>query len=357
MAIYSRSKTRKNSYYHYDSYNGRIQSGPINRKLVLPFQRVIYTSAGYTGCQTSASLMEIVRIRNDTRPYAQARDRFYHAARDQSQAALGITLLEFTKSLDMVTSRAKSLASSLNYLRKGDLYRSLRALAVDKRKSRKASISFQRSNKSLADLWLEINFGWVPLVQDIYESVKVLQSNQPVTRVSGTGKGTYEKRMVVSNLPNYEIWTKDTLGVKTLRVVGDVRVANPNLFLANKLGLTNPAAVLWDAIPFSFVVDWFLPVNKFLNSFDDSLGITVSGLCASTKIQTTGSESYWNYTGTKRYTASTLMEFYRDSTTLPFPSFKDRMKPLDGSLWRAATSVALVSQLLGGIKLAYYVKP
>lgn len=356
MAIYRRSKTRKNSRNYYDSYNGRIQSGPINRKLVLPFQRVVYTSAGYTDCQSSAALTGIAQIRTDTRPYAQARDRFFHAARDQSQASLGITLIEFTKSLDMVTSRARSLASSLNYLRKGDLYRSLRALAVDKRKSRKASISFQRSNKSLANLWLEMNFGWKPLIQDIYESVKVLQSNQPVTRISGTGKGTYEERVVVNNRPNYEVWTKDMLGVKTVRVVGDVRVTNPNLFLANKLGLTNPAAVLWDAIPFSFVVDWFLPVNKFLNSFDDSLGIATSGLCTSSKIQTMGSESYWNYTGTKRYTASTLMEFYRDPTTLPLPSFKDRMKPLDGSLWRAATSVALVSQLLGGIKLAYYVR-
>jgi len=35
---------------------------------------------------------------------------------------------------------------------------------------------------------------------------------------------------------------------------------------AAALGLNNPAAIVWEAIPYSFVVDWFFKVGKLLNS-------------------------------------------------------------------------------------------
>lgn len=41
------------------------------------------------------------------------------------------------------------------------------------------------------------------------------------------------------------------------------------------LGFTNPAAVLWEATPFSFVVDWFLPIGDYLKTLD---GSTLNGL-------------------------------------------------------------------------------
>lgn len=346
MAVHPRYKVRENSFQHYDSYDGRIQSGPINRRLVLPYQRVIYTSSGNGGCQGSAALSNIEHVRADRRPYAQARDRFFHAARDRSQAALGITFLEFNKSLDMLTSRAGSLFSSLNQLRRGNLYGALRALNVDKKKSRQTRLSPRATAGSLSNQWLEINFGWLPLIQDIYAAIEVLQSNQPISRVSGSGRGTYELERVLVDLPNYETWKINMLGTKSERVVGDVRVTNPNLFLANKLGLTNPAAIVWDTVPFSFVVDWFLPVNKFLNSFDDSLGLGIENVSHSVTIRTMGDERYSNWMGRSELTVSQATEFYRYDSNLPFPSFKDRLKPLDGSLWRAVTSVALVSQLL-----------
>lgn len=33
------------------------------------------------------------------------------------------------------------------------------------------------------------------------------------------------------------------------------------------LGINNPASIVWEAIPFSFVLDWFLPVGNFLSNF------------------------------------------------------------------------------------------
>jgi hypothetical protein len=43
---------------------------------------------------------------------------------------------------------------------------------------------------------------------------------------------------------------------------------------ASELGLTNPVEVLWELVPFSFVIDWALPIGSFISQFDASLGWT-----------------------------------------------------------------------------------
>jgi hypothetical protein len=53
-----------------------------------------------------------------------------------------------------------------------------------------------------------------------------------------------------------------------------------NLNSWGSFGLLNPAAVAWELLPFSFVVDWFLPVGRYLEGLDvpmrfDHLGGTI----------------------------------------------------------------------------------
>lgn len=38
--------------------------------------------------------------------------------------------------------------------------------------------------------------------------------------------------------------------------------------LASSLGLNNPAGIVWEAIPFSFVVDWIVPVGDFIENLN-----------------------------------------------------------------------------------------
>jgi hypothetical protein len=51
-------------------------------------------------------------------------------------------------------------------------------------------------------------------------------------------------------------------GFLTHRLQGLDSVVADSLALSAVLGLTNPLAVVWEAIPFSFVVDWFTKVSK-----------------------------------------------------------------------------------------------
>jgi hypothetical protein len=38
------------------------------------------------------------------------------------------------------------------------------------------------------------------------------------------------------------------------------------------LGVTNPLEIAWELVPFSFVVDWALPVGQYLSSLDAMFG-------------------------------------------------------------------------------------
>lgn len=80
------------------------------------------------------------------------------------------------------------------------------------------------------------------------------------------------------------------------------------LHIPAALGLTNPASVAWELVPFSFVVDWFAPVGDWLNALDATLGYSFLSGTRSTIRRRTGqyraSPAYthsWVSSGMRRY--------------------------------------------------------
>jgi hypothetical protein len=58
----------------------------------------------------------------------------------------------------------------------------------------------------------------------------------------------------------------------------DFQIENPLTNTLSSLGLTNPLNVAWELVPFSFVVDWFIPIGDFFNGLIPPQGISnVSG--------------------------------------------------------------------------------
>jgi hypothetical protein len=60
------------------------------------------------------------------------------------------------------------------------------------------------------------------------------------------------------------------------------KVTNPNLDLLQSLGLANPAEVIWELIPFSFLIDHVTGIGNFLSAFSDELGWDCHGIGVST---------------------------------------------------------------------------
>lgn len=141
-------------------------------------------------------------------------------------------------------------------------------------------------SKVAANKWLKLQFGWSNLYSDIKGLIeagpKVLTVDQ-LPRVTG--------RAVMFDYKDAEIYTRtDSLSTSfrgiskltgarnTINIVRvDYNVGNPNLYLSSMLGLVDPLEVLWDKVPYSFVIDWFLPVSTWISSCNASTGLHFLG--------------------------------------------------------------------------------
>lgn len=114
---------------------------------------------------------------------------------------------------------------------------------------------------------LATQYAWGPLLSDIFAAIdayETLRKEKPrsiTTRVSGQGP-LYEGN--VSSNPTYNVVWGQWQKTMSYRVI-----FSEQLGIYDSLGLTNPALVIWEKVPFSFVFDWFVPVGTWL----DCLGV------------------------------------------------------------------------------------
>jgi hypothetical protein len=191
-------------------------------------------------------------------------DRFLSEARES--ADLGLSLLEGRKSVETIVETASLFYKTWLDIKRLRFKRAFRRIGV--------TLSPKDRGQTAANLWLKYHYGWVPMVIDIGNAVSVLQSRFPGGKVRGsaTYKGRSSKTHTAGN--KYTGWEIFDERLTVLRVA-NVSVSNPNLYLANSLGFINPLSVIWELVPFSFVIDWFFPVGDFLRSYTDLLGLDI----------------------------------------------------------------------------------
>lgn len=276
----------------------------------------------------------------------KARTQFVGKVRDQNAASLAVTLAEWGQSQKMIVHRGSQIFGALRALKRGDLAGMQDALGMLEKKKGLRRNGGRRAARDASGLWLEHSFGWAPLINDIYTAVKVMASNPPAHKVVGRGSSVAEG--TEGSTQPYNWFVQYNYTARCL-VQADVYISNPNLALANQLGIVNPATVAWELVPFSFVVDWFIPVGKFLDSFSDLLGYrieypfsTLTRLVKSQAVQQQGP------------TTPILLDhgegFFLDRT-LGIPPFRLAAPPFKGfSAARGASAIALVIQQFLSIK-------
>jgi len=182
------------------------------------------------------------------------------AVKDQKVNGV-VMAAEAGKAMDMFHDNAKVIVRVLNDLRRGDVPGAMRHLGLKPRKIR----------GTVASRWLELRYGWMPLLQDLHGAVSELSRGGVVQqyRVMHT-RAVAENRVLrsqampgggkLSELGTYRIVAKVTVYLKQKNS------------LMTRVGVTNPAAVLWELVPYSFVIDWLIPIGDWLNSLDANIG-------------------------------------------------------------------------------------
>jgi hypothetical protein len=175
---------------------------------------------------------------------------------------LGVNIAEATKSYGTVVSNVRSIGSALYSLKHGRYSQALRTLGSNRRPPHGGGI--RRLNaKDLSGRWLETQYAFMPMVSQSYEAAKALEAvTKPrVLRFSAglsTKRRTYEGSDTLSNysFPQYCTYSS--------RLTAELY---EDMSLQRSLGLTNPVEIAWELVPYSFVVDWFLPIGSYISAW------------------------------------------------------------------------------------------
>lgn len=278
-----------------------------------------------------------------------AMSRFVELARGDT-ASLGETFGEVGQALDMIGNRSRQLWNAWSALVNGrfkEVYRSLNLDASGINRHPGADLR-ARSKQRAGDYggaWLEYWFGWSPLVNDMQVSLAIISGSKPLShdKVMGRAKTTDAYRLVTQPYGRDYVIESGTCVVR-VRVQARVTVSSQPRLLASQLGINNPPLTAWNLVPFSFLVDWFVNVSQFLDSWN-----WLDGLKLTDAFHTVSFE------GSDKYTYGTDVivdeKFFRvqraiGMPAMPLPTLRipKRLSPT-----RALTSVSLLAQSFASV--------
>jgi len=177
-----------------------------------------------------------------------------------------------------IAEAATAIAKSLAALKQGNFVKAANALGLHGRQVRRQdNRNYYNQQQSIAKGWLALQYGWKPLVNDIYGAAQTLAElniKSPVEKVvkqrtinhSDTASGRESNGFFT-----YQDSEQSTL---TIRYVCSFTLSNAPLKTLSELGITNPALIAWELLPWSFVIDWFLPIGDFVSACDATNGLT-----------------------------------------------------------------------------------
>jgi hypothetical protein len=209
--------------------------------------------------------------------------------------------------------------------------------------------------------WLEYQYGWNPLMNDVFGSIEALKArNSPSDWLITVKDSVMEKEKSEEFVPNTDFYTAKPFWRMKERSRGhfirlDYEPGNDFLSCLSSLGLTNPLYLAWELVPYSFVIDWFTPIGDWLSSLDAAQGFKFySGSITSREEEVTtldnvlclaGTRDGLNYTNSRYQASRRRFHVQREVlTSSPLPGFPGYKNPL--SLAHAANGLALLTQAL-----------
>lgn len=176
---------------------------------------------------------------------------------------------ELGKSVDMLADRTKQLAKALFAAKRGRFAQAAYILGVGG--NRKVSSTTKHRHRDdagfqdpqrISNGWLELQYGWKPLIEDVFRLAdQIAKSDEPkkkrITASHGIEPGT-------ASCTQNTNFTVSGGGKISKRIVAYIEEDRPSWPQA--LGLMDPELVAWEVLPFSFVIDWFLPIGSWLQA-------------------------------------------------------------------------------------------
>lgn len=198
---------------------------------------------------------------------------------------LAVALAEARKTSDLILSTANRIDRAYRAFRRGNL--------------REVASLLDITPKRLHKSWLSYKYGWMPLLMDVKGAAeffaqqhigrparfvvhgralreKTVDLSFPFTPYGGLPQATLQRSIQWKNAAHTKIWCELT---------------HPHYAELQQLGLTNPALVAWELVPYSFVFDWFYSVGSWLQGLTALQGVSVRRVMQTSYIDATWTQS------------------------------------------------------------------
>jgi hypothetical protein len=119
---------------------------------------------------------------------------------------------------------------------------------------------FHPSYNTLASNWLELQYGWLPLIGDLDSGARALAHfvEQPCVFTARAHRTLRGKKLPEGGVAS---WMSGSY-VTSRQIVAYLTEVNT----AKLSGLTDFESIAWELVPYSFVADWALPIGDFLSA-------------------------------------------------------------------------------------------
>lgn len=215
-----------------------------------------------------------------------------------SSINVAVAYAEREETVKTVTNTIKTVSRVLHNLHSGNFGGAAKALGIKppKRARRRFEKAYSESStandiaNAVTGGWLGLQYGWKPLLQDVHgmaeqlAKVNLRGENCNTVRCAVSSRASQTFRDVkTTKYPQYAPWlgtdeyTQSATQTQTIYQKIWYEVSSPLVHDLSSLGITNPALVAWELVPYSFVVDWFLPIGNWLGNLDATNGLSFKG--------------------------------------------------------------------------------
>jgi len=287
---------------------------------------------------------------------------------------LGVFLGTGHQAFQMIATTATTISKALYQAKRGRFDRAadvLKKLNVTRGRAypaemladattelRKASRALSRARiakdpvgveKSLSSGWLQLQYGWLPLIHDVKSAAESLAER---TGEAGNYTMTYRARVRDRSAPVVTQGASPrVMGSGYMERSCQIKAFLTSVNSATLFGITNPLSLAWELLPWSFVADWFIPVGSYLerlnfvSALTGTYVITTRDLLMRTGGDDSWTDAQYRYKLVKSSFSYEDVSFLRSvniNLTVPTPNIIPLSRA--ASYRRAVNAVALITQ-------------
>lgn len=206
---------------------------------------------------------------------AKARISILDKLKDQS-VNLAQAFAERKQTVNLMTKSVNRIASAALAIRRGNLRHAVELFGSRTSSRTRVLKGVKASPRNLDNYWLEFQYGWRPLLSDIYGSAELIAKTYSERRPSRLHSKSEDRQ----SRQNYGYQKQYGSNRNVSEGIIDISRYTIDFYeesaLSSRLaqtGISNPLLLAWELLPYSFVLDWFVPVGRYLSTLDATNGL------------------------------------------------------------------------------------